>query len=47
MAKVLEGNYENRASGKPKQGSTGNIFLDMLQEEEEKETESTSSVRLW
>ena len=37
MAKVLEGNYEDRNSTKPKQTGTGNIFLDMLQEEEEKE----------
>lgn len=47
MAKVLEGNYENRTGSKPKPTGTGNIFLDMLQEEENKETESTSSVRLW
>ncbi len=47
MAKVLEGNYENRAGSKPKQTGTGNIFFDMLQEEENKETESESSVRLW
>ncbi len=33
MVKVLEGNYVD----KPKQTSTGNVFLDMLQEEEEKE----------
>ena len=37
MAKVLEGNYEDRSNNKPKQTGTGNIFLDMLQEEEEKE----------
>lgn len=36
MAKVLEGNYEDRPNNKPKQTGTGNIFLDMLQEEEEK-----------
>ena len=36
MAKVLEGNYEDKPNNKPKQTSTGNIFLDMLQEEEEK-----------
>lgn len=36
MAKVLEGNYEDKLNNKPKQTSTGNIFLDMLQEEEEK-----------
>ncbi|MCI9369739.1 MAG: hypothetical protein HFH65_05365 [Lachnospiraceae bacterium] len=47
MAKVLEGNYENRTGSKPKQTGTGNIFFDMLQEEEEKEAKSESSVRLW
>lgn len=36
MAKVLEGNYEDRTGSKPKQTGTGNIFFDMLQEEEEK-----------
>ncbi len=47
MAKVLEGNYEDRTGSKPKQTGTGNIFFDMLQEEEEKEAKSESSVRLW
>ena len=37
MVKVLEGNYEDKLDNKPRQTSTGNIFLDMLQEEEEKE----------
>ena len=47
MAKVLEGNYEDRTGSSPKPTGTGNIFFDMLQEEENKETESESSVRLW
>ena len=37
MVKVLEGNYEDKLDNRPRQTSTGNIFLDMLQEEEEKE----------
>ena len=37
MVKVLEGNYEYKLDNRPRQTSTGNIFLDMLQEEEEKE----------
>ena len=30
-------NYEDKLDNRPRQTSTGNIFLDMLQEEEEKE----------